>query len=156
MVVLVKRLASEGGLTSIEPATVTLQPDLGRRREVFEAMDPLIAPRLRALLPPWLAFLPVHDGLTVYDSVAPAWPSCGGHWSIAAFRIGWLTHASWSFTLYVDFDVQDRPERLRVRGSGLVESNDLSRSGIERLLIEASRMGPHYSFVPHALTGISL
>ncbi|MGI8551678.1 MAG: hypothetical protein ACR2PL_12970 [Dehalococcoidia bacterium] len=129
---------------------------LSRRSQAMQSLDADIAPRLRRLLPAWLAFAPTTSGLTMYDSILRSAPDTGGHWTIAARSIGWLTHAVWSYSLLVDFDEREQPCRLRIRGRIETSTEDLSTAGLDLAFAWAAANGPLRTGAAQAFVGISL
>lgn len=127
-----------------------------RRAAALRQLDAVIAPRLKRLIPAALSLLPYSADLTIYDGILPGRTATGGQWTVAVRRIGWFTHSVWSFTLLLDFDSQDRPACLRIRGRKETATHDLSVEGIERAIDEAAAGGPLETGGAQAFVGISL
>lgn len=143
-------------MTLVVAEPLTKSERVARRRNALGTLDALIAPRLRSLLPRWLAFAPLSAGLTVYDAILSSAPATGGHWDIAARWINWFTHSVSSYSVLLDFDEQEAPAQLRVRGRSETCTDDLSPSGIESAFARAAQDGPLRTSAAHAFTGISL
>lgn len=129
---------------------------LEQRHDALLALDAEIAPRLPDLVPSGPGIKLAARGLTAYDAILPGCPDTGGHWNVAALRMGWLSHTLWSRTLLLDFDAAQAPRRLRIIGWEVVVTEDLSPSGLERAFAAARRVEPLRTTSAHAFTGISL
>jgi len=118
---------------------------LARRRAALHTLDPMV----RRLLGRRVAQqVPAPPSLTVYDSVYPATPQVGGHWTVATVRLGWWTHTVRSYAVSLLFDAAHRPRRFRISGAREVMTRDASEAALAEGLTEAAAAGPQETTTP--------
>jgi hypothetical protein len=135
------------------PAAFANSAAVERRRDAALALDPLVRRALAAAIP-GLAAATVD--VTLYDSVYPAYPEAGAHWTAASLLLGMLTHAVWSYTVTLHFDELDQPQRFVVQAAQNVVTKDVSEAALRDAIERARVLGPlrTYSANVFASTGI--
>jgi len=100
--------------------------------------------------------LPPMVDLTVYDALYAAYPSVGGHWTVAMRRpsFGGLRIAT--YTVMAEFDGAHTLSGFRVVGATETASDNASLAVLERALLTVWKAGPQMTWAPAFMPGISL
>jgi hypothetical protein len=122
------------------------------RRRSLEALDGTVRRSMRPLAAGLFA---VASAVTIYDAVYPSTPEVGGFWTVASRWMGLITHSITSYTVSLEFDGQNRPDRFIVSGAREVRTSDASPEALERAVDEVRRAGPLTTVAPHAFTGFA-
>ena len=146
------------GSRALTPPSSPTNP-VATRQQVLHALDRWVRPLLRTrLLGDMNGCSPVPPvlDLTVYEVVYAHTPAVGGFWTVATCRPSGIGHQVAAFTVIPEFDACQQPVRYTISGAADIASDDATPEALDRALVHAAAGGPHTTWAPTCVPGISL